>query len=402
MAEKNRKKRNTALAAVPDTGKGGRPVRWLLYVARRIKNAGINLLLFALALTATYISVDHHEYKNFAVYASQLKEGEDSNQYCAFKDGVIRYNKDGVSYMTGGTHEQWIQATQMKAPAISIRGNAFAVYDVGGNAILVFESAGKKGEIKTPMPIEKLSVSGQGIVAVLLKDQSDPVLMVYDAVGNVLARQQINGLTQGYPTALALSADGRILAVSYANVTGGRLFSDTRVYSFSDHATQTKAAQSEPQMKFSSDGLTGDINIFSNGNIAVVGTDGYDLFRQGELEKEPRHIAFDTSIVSLCYDDDKIGVLTRDASSGNSMVTLYDTNGKEIFSRQFAGDYERLELIKDQLILKGETQAVILSEQGLVKYEGDLKDSIITIVPQRRLNHYGWYNKKGYRGIRLR
>lgn len=396
----NRKNKNTRLLTVVPPEKGGRVAGMFRYVGGRVKNTALNLLLIGCILAAMYMEADHRQYSRFAVQTSELKDGEDSNQYCAFRDGVVKYNKDGVSFILKGTQEQWIQPSQMKSPAISVRGNSFAVYDVGGNTILVFERSGLKGEIKTTLPVEKLSVSGQGIVAALLKNQSDPVLMVYDAVGNVLAKQKINALTEGYPTAMTLSADGRQLVVAYAGLTNGKVQSVTRLYSFSDSAS-VQSEENTPQMKFETQGLVGDVAMFSDGSIAVVGEADFYLYRRGELDKEPKHITFDSSINSICYDDSRIGFLIRDTSTGNSLFYMYDSTGREIFSRTCKDVYDRVELIRGQLFFKGETQAAIMSVYGEYKFEGDLKDSIITIMPGRWLNRYDWFNKKGYRSIRL-
>lgn len=402
-ANKKNQQRVKLTVAAPVYGKGGRPAAIVRYAAGRIKNIGINLLLFALIVAGTYIEMDHHRYTHISIVESKLRDGEDSDQYRAFKNGVIRYNKDGVAYLLNGTHEQWIQAAQMKTPAVDVCGNAFAVYDVGGNSIYVFESSGLKGEIKTAMPVEKVSVSGQGIVAALLKDQESPVLIVYDAVGNVLAKQQINAQTEGYPTAMRISADGYRLVVSYAGLSEGSIQTETRLYSFLKQETKGNNSETnEPQLRFRSDGLIGDIVLFENGNMALVSENGFYLFKRGELDRDPMHISFDTSINSLCYDDKRIGFLMRDMESEGGRICLYDAQGKVIFSKPCKEVYDRVELIRDRLILKGETEAAIVSDQGEYKFEGDLKDSIITIVPGRWMNQYGWFNKSGYRSFRLK
>ncbi len=84
-------------------------------------------------------------------------------------------------------------------PIIEVKEKAFAVGDIGGNSILVFSEEGLKGEIETSLPIENMAISDQGIVTVLLKNETAPKIISYDAMGNVLVEQQVtvgnNGLS---------------------------------------------------------------------------------------------------------------------------------------------------------------------------------------------------------------
>ena len=98
----------------------------------------------------------------------------------------MRYNRDGVVFLNKKNEEKWIQSTQLKNPIIEVKEKAFAVGDIGGNSILVFSEEGLKGEIETSLPIENMAISDQGIVTVLLKNETAPKIISYDAMGNVL------------------------------------------------------------------------------------------------------------------------------------------------------------------------------------------------------------------------
>ena len=96
-----------------------------------------------------------------------------------------------------------------------MKEKAFAVGDIGGNSILVFSEEGLKGEIETSLPIENMAISDQGIVTVLLKNETAPKIISYDAMGNVLVEQQVTVPVMGYPVAMDMSDDGKMLAVTY-------------------------------------------------------------------------------------------------------------------------------------------------------------------------------------------
>ena len=62
------------------------------------------------------------------------------------------------------------------------------VADSGGNNILVFSEEGLKGEIETTLPIERITVSDQGIVSVVLRNENTPEIITYDAAGKYPCR----------------------------------------------------------------------------------------------------------------------------------------------------------------------------------------------------------------------
>ena len=127
----------------------------------------------------------------------------------------MRYNHDGVVFLNKKNEEKWIQPTQLQTPVIVVKDDVFAVADSGGNSILVFTKNGLKGEIQTTLPIERIAESNQGIVSAILKDETSQKIISYDAAGNILVEQQITIGNTGYPIALDLSDDGKVLAVSY-------------------------------------------------------------------------------------------------------------------------------------------------------------------------------------------
>src|SRR5699024_8263326 len=177
-------------------------------------------VIIILAVCGTYLLLKNQSYGQARLATEYKNHISDSNNYASFAGGFIRYSRDGVVFLNKKNEEQWIQPVQLQNPIIEVRDEAFAVADNGGNSIFVFTEDGLKGEIETTLPIEKITVSNQGIVSAILKNENSPRIMSYDATGNILVEQQITMNTLGYPTALELSDDGTILAVSYLYTQG--------------------------------------------------------------------------------------------------------------------------------------------------------------------------------------
>ena len=173
------------------------------------------------AMVGIYLLVNLQTYNQARTIDSYQNSGTSNNSYIQFSEGVLKYSRDGISYLDQNGEEQWNQSYQMKNPFVDVGEKAAAVADKGGNDILVFQKNGIKGEIHTTIPIEKISVSEQGIVSAILKNESSAKIMCYDTAGNVLVEHKTSLAGTGYPLDVALSANGEVMQVLYLYTQDG-------------------------------------------------------------------------------------------------------------------------------------------------------------------------------------
>lgn len=83
------------------------------------------------------------------------------------------------------------------------------------------DEKGAKGEIHTNYPIEKIAVAENGIVSTILNNENSPMVVCYDATGNVLVEHRASLTGTGYPIGIALSPNGTRLQISYLCVADG-------------------------------------------------------------------------------------------------------------------------------------------------------------------------------------
>ena len=169
----------------------------------------------AIAAAALFLLVNLQTYTKARVSDTYKIRGVSDSNYEEFAGGVLKYSRDGVSYLNRKGEEQWNQPCQIKNPFVDVNEVSAVVADKGGNDIMIFQREGLKGEIKTTLPIEKISVSEQGIVSVIVKNEFDPSIICYDAAGNVLVELQASFEGEGYPVDVAISGDGEVMQVVY-------------------------------------------------------------------------------------------------------------------------------------------------------------------------------------------
>ena len=167
-----------------------------------------NSLFFIMVVAGTYMLITEHAYSKVYKAASYTKTSSDNNQYVAFHNGIIRYSRNGVTYLNHKNKELWIQSGQFKNPIIDVNKNVFAIADCGGNSVQIFDRKGLKGEFETTLPVEKISISNQRCYKHNFEEQEyTPYIVTYDSSGNILVENEVSVSSLGYPTALDMSEE---------------------------------------------------------------------------------------------------------------------------------------------------------------------------------------------------
>lgn len=352
----------------------------------RIRNILTTVILVVLGLCGTLLLMQNQTYGRLRISDQYPSSMTDSSRYKQFADGIVRYNRDGVTLLNKKNEEIWMQPTQLQNPLIVVKENAFVVADNGGNSILIFSEDGLTGEIETTLPIERITISDKGIVSAVLRNENTPEIVTYDAAGNILAELQISPSRTGYPTAMELSDDGNMLAVSYLSVSGMGMKSRLIYYNFG------QAGQDKPDnIVFSEeydDTVLGEIFFMGGDRSVAVGDHGFQIIRGTDEPKQEKNVELDQEIQSVFHSDQYIGfVLLNDQKSGYEL-RLYNRIGEQMISRDLPGKYSNAKIDGEEIILYDGDQCCILTATGIIKYEGELSVEAQEIFPAFGINRY--------------
>lgn len=345
-----------------------------------------HFILGFMAVSGTWMLITNHTYDTVYRSASYRHHTSDSSGYAAFGDGIVRYTRDGVTYLDRKNKEQWIQPSQFKNPSVDVQEHVFAVGDTGGNAIQVFNEEGLKGEIETAHPIEKFAVSDQGIVSVILKNESMPQIVTYDAVGNILVENQVSDAREGYPTALEMSPDGKVLMVSYLTSAGDVLRSKVVCYNFGEAGEE----QTDKQVGTEEyeDSVIPEI-YFMNASVSVaVGDHSFAVYEGGQVPVKQREIQIDQEIRSSFHTDKYIGFVLLNREKSGYEVRLYNKAGKQVMNRAFTGEYSNVQMVGDEIMMYEGSACCIITKTGVPRFKGDLKTDAQLMIPAAGLNKY--------------
>ena len=369
-------------------------------VKKRIKTA-VTILAFVFALISSYLLVKLQTYTSLQTLQSyKNKETESSDlKYLQYADGMLKYGRDGIAYINKKGVEQWNQSYQIKTPLIDVNDEAAAVADKGGNDIVVVDRQGLKGEIHTTLPIEKISVSEQGIVSALVKNDSGPSIMTYDAMGNILAEVKTSFSGTGYPLDIGISKDGKTLLVSYMSVQNGK--TDTNiVYYYFDEAKKEDGDYKVLSETY--EDMLAPTAFFMSDSAAVVAGDDrvliYDVKETPELQQT---ISLNKKVKSVFYNQRYIGLILKNEGKAGYELRLYNVQGQEVLSADFTGDYSNVKLDGNQVIMYDGKKCSVFTRSGIHKFEGELGKDILEMVSTFGVNKYIVMNADGMEVVRF-
>ena len=363
---------------------------------KRILLAIVILIFIVLGAFAVlrYVSYEHVN-----VVKTYESESTTNGHYIQYAGGVLEYSKDGVAMLKENGEEIWNQPNQMNNPFVKICKDTAAVADKGGTSILVFQKDGLKGEIQTTNPIEKISVSAQGIVAAILMNEEVPRVMCYDAMGNILVEHKATFSSTGYPVDVALSQDGNVLIVSYVGVQGSVTEANVVYYNFGE-AGANKEEHRVAKMTYT-DSIA-PIVAFLNKNTSLTVTDHSFVLVKGLEEPEKSYeVELEKEIKSVAYNDKIIAFVLRNGDSSGYELRTYDLNGQVVFQSSFDGEFSNLKVVGRRVIMYDGSKCAIYNDVGICKYSGNVELQILDIFPVLGIEKYNVISANGFQEIQL-
>ena len=366
---------------------------------KRQQRIAIVCIIIVIVSVMTYLLVSLQTYTKVRVSDTYPRKGASDNSYVQFLDGVIKYSKDGIAYMDQTGKEVWNQSYQIKNPMLDVNNKSVAVADKDGNDILIFQEEGLKGEVHTTMPVERISVSEQGIVSAILKNESAMKIMCYDIKGNVLVEHKTTLAGTGYPIDIALSADGNLMQVLYLYTQKGQIVSRLHYYNFGD-AGERKTDHQVTAENYKDTILAS--GFFMNAETsAAVGDNRVVIYKGKDTPEQVANIKLDKEIKNVFHSEKYVGLILKNQGKSGYELRLYDKTGKVVLSKDFKGDYKHVKICNNQVIMYDGKNCNIYMKNGIQKFKGETDSNILEIFPVEGVNRYIIMSANGMEKVRL-
>lgn len=354
----------------------------------RMKYVGIAVLVLALlavCLWGVRLSRQNRVYNTYEVLNSFERSDTMTTQYTEFLRYVVKYGKDGISCVDSNNRLVWNQTYNMQNPIVDVCEGSIAVAEENGTDAMIFDETGLQGSVQTRLPIQQISVSEQGVLAVLLEDGDVMRLNLYNKKGEELVNSKFELQDAGYPLRMSLSADATKLAVTFLQVQDGSINSCLAFYNFDsvgeNHEDHLVAAKTVPGM------VIPNVEYLDSTHCFAVGTGQIFLYAGKQIPEQIAEVTVEREIQSVFHSDQYIGLVLK-GSEETYALQVYDTQGKMKFETEFSLEYSSLKFSGSNILIYNEFECIMLNEAGKIFYTGTFEESVSNLYTLSGNNRY--------------
>lgn len=356
---------------------------WRHRTAVALRYALILALILGAVLGIRYY-INNRSFTSYSIADTTERKDTLTTRYAPFGEKILKYSRDGISYTDKENSLLFSITYTMQDPILALSQKAGAVADKNGNQIYIFDQQQARGQITTLLPIKHLSISNQGVVAVLMEDSSSSKLEVYSPDGTLLGDGVFSLEDAGYPMNLSISSDGTKIAMAFVQVGGSKINSSVAVYNFDnvgenyvDHLVFAKNY---------TEYMIPEVHYFNDSLMAAVG-DGVLAFYAGkQIPELVQELTFTDQIKSVFYGEDTVGLVFEDVEG--KMLTIYDLKGNVISQIPFDMPYENIRIGEKHVLIYDDTEMGIYSFSGKECFRESFETPLVDIFTTKSRNKY--------------
>ncbi len=265
----------------------------------------------------------------------------------------------GDSYLTyyndhGGEVNRY--ACTYATPLVRAEGKYVLVADQGGKRLMLTTRSMTLANMTLEREILSVSLNTKGQFAVLMQGTQGYAveLLVYNQKGELLYSRQRNTLA----SEVALSADGKTVALISLNATGGALSTTVEAFSLSSTDTAALCSHTMPNT------LLYRLEFLTKDRLLAVGENGATVF---SLTDEPpvSHPIGGDRLLGYVTAEDMVALVTQPAGTTDGGDVTVLTHEGTVSSRvEFSGEFRHLSSSGRRFLLLTDRQVQLIDRAG--------------------------------------
>lgn len=337
------------------------------------------IVVIVVAWAVVHISRNNQVFTEYQTLNSVECTQAQGAKVLSFQNMFLTYSVDGIHCTDSKGKDIWSTPYEMQAPILDMCEGYVAVADYNGRSVYIFNASGELGTIQTSAPIKNIVVSAAGTVAILTDDDNQTPIGLYMYDGKLIASFRTTMSKSGYPVAMGLSSDSKLLAVSYLYVDNGILTSKVAFYNFGE------VGKNESDNLVSGYDYQGElipvVDFLSNSTAYAVANDKLVFFEGKERPINSSNIMLQEEVQAVFSGDGCVGLLYYD-NTGKFRYRL-DVYGQDKMKSQiyFDTEYSDIFFANNMVVIYNAVQALIYSQNGNLKYDGMFEDGVRLMIP---------------------
>lgn len=360
------------------------------------------VVLVLLIITAVYFYFQSKVYSKYEVIDSVKREDSAGTQFVSFAGNILKYGKDGATCIDEKNQLIWNQTYEMQSPMIDICENYVAIAEKKGNKIYIMNTKGKSGEIETTMPIQRVQIANQGTVTILMEQEGTGYLQLYDKEGDFLAEGEVHTENSGYPLDIALSEDGRKMAVSQLNMNEGTVKNTITFYNFGS-VGQNEIDNIVGAYSYS-DVIFPKVEFLTNDVMVAFGDEKVMIFEGTQKPQVKKEIALKQEVHSIFYNEAYIGIVFNNENEKNPYkISVYNLRGTEEMTQNLDMEYDEINFLQnDEICVRNELECSIYNLKGKRKFHSNFEKNIWKVFSTKNSIEYIFMMDEETQKVRLK
>lgn len=353
-------------------------------------------------IVAVNLLYELRSFTSYEIRNSIERNHNDVIKFAQFNDYILEYSNDGASCVTHNRDMIWNQSYEMSNPRVDICGKYVVIYDYNGNTLFVLQEKGLESKIETTLPIQTVSVAEQGTVAVLMRGEAEAQVKLFDKKGEELANGKFYGEKGSFPLDVALSQDGKKMAVNMIDTSQGEVGTTISFYNFGS-VGQSQIDNNVGTYTYS-DILVPEIEYLSDTKMVAFGTGKILIFEGAQKPVLSQEIVLEQEIASYFYSDKYIGIVYDNVDVENAWhVKVMDLKGKVIMENDISIPYTKVEFLSNnEICVTNELECELFTLHSIKKFEYTFEEPIYKIIARDGAQNYTFIFKETTEEVRLK
>ncbi len=338
----------------------------------------VTLLCFGLLIGLVVVEYISRTFNTYRVVRETEVILEEGCKTAKLANNLLIYNKDGIRCMDAKGNTIWDITYQIQEPCVSVDGGTVAVAGYGDHLIYMMDESGRIGEINTNLPIRNLCVAEAGYVGAVLDDNNVYWIYIYDVSGEEITRARTSMEQSGYPMAIELSPNGKLLGVSYLYLDAGTVQNNVAFYNLGE-VGQNYTDQYMSGYIYQE--IVPELHYMNESTAMAISNGRLMVYSGSEKPTESKGILLNNTVQAVYWgDENAILIHNGAADEGRYLMKVYDLTGTLVLEKGFDIEYTDIQSQNGVITIYNSDEVLVVTLDGRERYEGSLGGSIRKMV----------------------
>lgn len=340
------------------------------------------LIITVVAIVALIVRLQYvnHVYTGYEITASYERNSSYDSVDTRLGKSILTYSKDGAHCADAKGNVLWNQTYEIQDLKIAKSGSVVGIAAYNGRNIYILNENEQMCRITTTMPIRDMCVAENGTSTIVIYDTNVTYLNTYNAAGEQIFNGQTHMSNSGYPAAIGLSPNGKMLAVGYMYVDAGTVKTTVAFYNFGsvgDNYTDYLVSGFDY-----TDLIVPEVGFLSNSMAYAIGDNRIMFYSGDEQPTVKAEYLLEQEILSVFTGNGHLGVVFASSSEeGRYRLAIYNTSGELQGDYYFDIDYTDIFFEKNTFVVYNESECIIRTYEGKDKFTGSFDMSVHVMMP---------------------